>query len=516
MSGFARPVSHASSAHGIWLLRIIILIGFVALASYYRWWLGDRMRFILLLPIALWTVPQLAGEWTLYLASSRRRSPPHAGDCAPTVDVFVTAFNEPYALVERSLRAACAMTGAHATWLLDDGDDPALERLAAALGAGYLTRDGLRDGKAGNVNAALARTEGEIVAIFDADHAPAPNFLERTIGYFADPHVGFVQVMLTFCNGHESWVAGAGEESSRDFYNPTTIGADRLGGATMIGSNALIRREALASCGVYRPGMTEDLSTSLALHAAGWQSVYVAEPLAPGLSPPDLEAWFTQQLKWARGVFEALLREYPRAFPRLTWGQRLSYAVRITHYWIGLVVALHLVFTMIALFVPGTALAVMLHDYLAHLAPLAVAAIVIRCTALRVTRHPGTPPTSFLRSIILVYVTWPLYFVAWGMTVLRRRLAFRLTPKAPTGGAAARGWLAWQIATVSVLAVGLARYLIASGGHRDARIIGFALAQCIPPVTLLWLTIRQIPKSDRRNLSTEADRHPLPSPLLYD
>jgi len=85
------------------------------------------------------------------------------------------------------------MRGIHATWLLDDGDDPRLEQLAATLGAGYLTRHGHQDAKAGNINAALDKTDAEIVAIFDTDHAPAPDFLERTIGYFADPQMGFVR-----------------------------------------------------------------------------------------------------------------------------------------------------------------------------------------------------------------------------------------------------------------------------------------------------------------------------------
>src|SRR5215210_8599968 len=134
--------------------------------------------------------------------------------------------------------------------------------------------------------------------------------------------------MLTFSNGSESFVARAATETGIEYYNPTSIGADALGGVALVGSNALIRRTALDSIAGYHPGLAEDLATSVALHAAGWQSAYVPEPLAPGLSPPDVPAWFAQQLKWARGVFELLLTVYPRAFSRLTWGQRLSYAVR--------------------------------------------------------------------------------------------------------------------------------------------------------------------------------------------
>jgi len=225
--------------------------------------------------------------------------------------------------------------------------------------------------------------------------------------------------MLSFCNGRESWVAAAGEESSLDFYNPTATGADRIGGATLVGSNALIRRTALVSCGGYHPGLAEDLATSLALHAAGWRSAYVAEPLAPGFTPPDLGAWFTQQLKWARGVFEVLLTDYPRHFRRLSWGQRLSYAVRMTYYWLGPVVGIHLLFTVSVLLFPHVIRPATYQSYLAHLAPLAVATLLTRHVALRVTRHPIIPATSFIRAMTLVYGTWPVYTIAWIMSLLR-------------------------------------------------------------------------------------------------
>lgn len=486
MSSPAPTEGASTRVGGIWLLRICVLMSLIALAYYYSWWFnGDPIRFILLVPMILWTLAQLVGDWALYLAGSN-----HC-ECTvlprghtPTIDVFVTAYKEPYPLIERSLRAACAMKGMHTTWLLDDGDDPRLEQLAATLGTGYLTREGRQDAKAGNINAALARTGAEIIVIFDADHAPEPNFLERTIGYFADPNLGFVQVMLTFCNGEESWVAAAGEESSLDFYNPTATGANCLGGATLVGSNALIRRTALESCGGYRPGLAEDLATSLALHAAGWQSLYVAEPLAPGFAPPDLRAWFTQQLKWARGVFEVLLTDFPRCFGRLSWGQRLSYVVRMTYYWLGPVVGIHLLFTFSALLFPTVIGISTFNSYLAHLAPLAIATFLTRHIALRVRRHPSIPAASFVRAMTLVYATWPVYTTAWIMSLLRRPLAFRPTPKSPRGSESVRPWLSFQLLVVLLLLVSLHHFLDSMTRAQTALLVCFTIAQCIPSLLL--------------------------------
>src|SRR5262249_26565248 len=188
--------------------------------------------------------------------------------------------------------------------------------------------------------------------------------------YFADPTIGFVQVMPTFYNHQQSWVACAATETSLDFYNPTSKGMDGLKSVTKMGSNALVRRTALLAIGGYQPGLAEDLATSVALHAAGWSSRYVAEPLAPGLAPADLAAWFTQQFKWARGVFEVLLTTCPRLFPRLTWGQRLAYAVRTTKYWIGPIACVHLALTIVALGSRDRTIQAGFEQYLVHLCPL--------------------------------------------------------------------------------------------------------------------------------------------------
>ena len=478
----------------VWLLRGLVTLGLAALVYYLSWWFGGArikspLLVLALVLAALYNWVQLVGNWLLYLAARRRpASPPTPAGL--TVDVYVTCCREDHALIERALRAACAMKGPHNTYLLDDGDEPALQSMASRLGAGYLTRMGRANAKAGNLNAALARTSGDIIVIFDIDHAPEPNFLERSLGHFTDQRVGFVQVMLTFCNGGESWVARAAGESTLDYYNPTSVGMDGIGSATLVGSNALIRRTALEGIGGYQPGLAEDLATSIALHGAGWQSVYVAEPLAPGLSPPSVAAWFTQQLKWARGVFDLLLFAYPRYFPRLTWGQRLSYAVRMTYYWIGPVVGVHLLF-MLALLFGGTQVAQIGWDqYIVHLLPLAGVTMLIRQVALLAWRHPSTPSSLLWRAMCLVYSTWPVYMLAWVMAVLQVRLAFRATPKKADGGVKPV-WLLPQVASLVLLVAGVL-YALTTRDEGPLMVpILFALAQSIPLAVFLWQALME-------------------------
>jgi len=470
-----------------------VLLGILALAYYFAWFVDVKAfhnpwLIVLLILAVLYSGIQMLGNWILYFLA--RRSPPAPPpDPKQSIDVMITVYNEPVEMIQEALAAAVAMTLPHRTWLLDDGPIPGLAALADEIGVGYLTRPDRQGAKAGNLNGALPRTQGEIIAIFDVDHVPEQDYLERTVGYFTDPGVGFVQVMLTFDNTDQSWVAQSASETSLEFYNPTSVGTNWIGSTTLMGSNALIRRKALESINGYQTGLAEDLATSIALHAAGWKSVYVHEPLAPGIAPPDLEAWFTQQLKWARGVFELLLTAYPRAFSRITWGQRLSYAVRMTKYWVGPAVCLHLYATIGVLILGNFETRAMFHEYLRHITPLAFMDVLIRYIALRTWRKENSPRTSLLRAVTLVYATWPIYMFAWLMALLRLPLGFRPTPKNISGKLNPL-WLVPQILAIGLLAAG-SYYTVFVLGHPLSLLLGFAIIQGFLQLILLyqWLNL---------------------------
>lgn len=467
-------------------LPLLVAAGLAASFYYFSWWIAADVSTSIWLASLLvcagvfyWC--QLLSSWAVFLAARRRRPAPSCDDVSSlSVDVFVKTCNEPVPLVEKSLRAAVKMRRRHMTFLLDDGRDAELEALAERLGVVYLTRDDRKDAKAGNINAALSCTSGDIVVIFDVDHVPAPDFLEKSLGHFRDLEVGFVQVMLTFSNASASWVARAAGETG-DFFNPAALGMDRLGTATMMGSNALVRRSALESIGGYRSGLAEDLATSVALHAAGWRSAYVAEPLAPGLAPPDLRAWFTQQLKWARGVFEVLLTQYPAVFFRLRPVQRFCYLLRMTYYWSGLVIAVHLLATLVALIGGGRHFQADFQAYALHAAPLLAADLLIRRAAFLKFRHSAAGRAYVWRAGTLVYSTWPIYCVAWMLSILRLPLRFRATPK--DRQSLPLLYLLPQLGTVTLLVA-----LSASANNASLNLLllsMIAVAQAAPQVVVL-------------------------------
>ncbi|MEC8651478.1 MAG: glycosyltransferase, partial [Planctomycetota bacterium] len=103
-----------------------------------------------------------------------------------TIDVFVPSYNEGIPILRGTLQACLAMELPHRTYLLDDGNRAEVRQLCEELGVHYIALDNNVHAKAGNLNNAFDQTDGEFVAILDADHIPEPHFLSRMLGYFRD------------------------------------------------------------------------------------------------------------------------------------------------------------------------------------------------------------------------------------------------------------------------------------------------------------------------------------------
>lgn len=327
--------------------RVAIIGALLATMFYQLFLLNPAYRG----PLWLWTAMLLAegltalhaiGTWWTILAHDDRPEPVNAtvwrnrlraGAAPPTIDVFITAYGEAPELVRRTVVAARDMELAHQTWVLDDGRSEELARVCDEEGVGYLRREGRAHAKAGNVNAALASTTGEYVVIFDADHVPEPNFLIEVLPHFQDPDVAFVQSPQYYIN-RVNLVSRGSAEAQRIFYELVCPGKNRFNAAFCVGTNVMFRRSALDEIGGIATGSnSEDIWTSLRLHRRGWKSTYVPQVLARGLAPQDVATYFKQQLRWASGGFEVLLRG--RLFRRgtgLTVDQRLQYLFTGTHY----------------------------------------------------------------------------------------------------------------------------------------------------------------------------------------
>ena len=258
------------------------------------------------------------------------------------VDVLVPTFNEDCAMLETTLRHCLDMDCPHQTWLLDDGNRAEVKALAERLGVGYLSREDNAGAKAGNLNNALQYTQGELIAVFDADFRPEKEFLTRLTDYFQDEKVAIVQAPQSYYNTDSFQHRRLSKKeiySDQDTFMHLVLPArNNWNAAYWIGTNTLMRRSAIESIGGFPTDcVTEDVLTGMFIHSRGWKTVYVDEPLAYGRAPASISEYVVQRLRWAQGAFQILRSHHPLFQKGLSLMQRLFYFASVNHFFEGAV-----------------------------------------------------------------------------------------------------------------------------------------------------------------------------------
>jgi glycosyl transferase family 2/PilZ domain-containing protein len=320
------------------LLRALALIALAWGLGYLTWrvgWSGhgaSPVLFAMLLATEIYGVYALAIlTWFSWSRPAAVRPRTTEGR---TVDVYVCTYDEPAEVLMATLAGCGALTYPHTTWLLDDGRRPEMEQLAELAGARYLTRTDNSHAKAGNLNAALTRTEGDLVLMLDADHVPMPDAVDALVGYFDDDRMALVQTPHDFFNHDSAQHYAVGRHEQSLFYRVVCPGKNRHGAAYWCGSAALINRQALLDIGgVATETIAEDFHTTIRLLRAGWRSRYHDEVLVQGLAPHDLDGYLLQRDRWARGNLAVFtLPESPLRARELRPLQRLSYLASLLAY----------------------------------------------------------------------------------------------------------------------------------------------------------------------------------------
>lgn len=278
----------------------------------------------------------------------------------PTVDVYIPTYSEPVSVVSRTLVAATDIDYPKdklRIYVLDDGyprslnpktdPDVALElahrteelkALCLEMGATWLTRENNRHAKSGNMNAAMQQTEGDLILVLDADHVPTRDILKNTVGLFIkDKRLATVQTPHFFVNADpvEKNLSLFNRMPSENdmFYKVVQKGLDLWNTSFFCGSAAVIRRRAVEDIGGFSTeSITEDASTSIKLHQAGWNSAYIGIPMVAGLQPETFAGFTVQRLRWAMGMMQILLKQNPLFIRGLALGQRIAY-LSVTLFW---------------------------------------------------------------------------------------------------------------------------------------------------------------------------------------
>jgi cellulose synthase/poly-beta-1,6-N-acetylglucosamine synthase-like glycosyltransferase len=240
-------------------------------------------------------------------------------------------------MLETTVRALVAMDYPHETWVLDEGDDSRVKRLCEELGAFHFSRKGRPEYQAeegafkartkfGNLNSwldAIGYDRYDYVCAFDPDHVPRPRFLNRTLGYFQDATVAYVQAAQVYYNQDASFIARGAAEETYAYYSCLQMASYGSGFPIITGCHNTHRMAALKKVGGFPHHDADDLLLTLHYLIHDWRGVYVPEVLAVGLTPVDWSGYLRQQLRWARSVLDIKFHILPRIAARLPFRARV-------------------------------------------------------------------------------------------------------------------------------------------------------------------------------------------------
>jgi len=262
-----------------------------------------------------------------------------SGAFTPTVDILIPTYNEPPIILRRTIIGCQALEyGAKTIYVLDDMQRPEIAALAAELGCEYIARADRHYAKAGNLNHAIVRTDGELIVVFDADFVPTRNFLVRTVGFFQDAQIALVQTPQSFYNA-DPIARNLGLEhiltpEEEVFYRQIQPMRDGAGGVICSGTSFVVRRSALVETGcLVTESLSEDFFTGIRLAAQGYRLVYLNEKQSAGLAAESIADQALQRIRWAQGTLQAFfVKANPLTIPGLNPMQRLAYLEGLLHW----------------------------------------------------------------------------------------------------------------------------------------------------------------------------------------
>ncbi|WP_051330032.1 UDP-forming cellulose synthase catalytic subunit [Niveispirillum irakense] len=336
---------------------VLLMVVSVIVSTRYLWWrltetlaLDNPLQAALSIGLLLaelygWVVMVLGYMQSAWPLGRKPVPLPEDISVWPVVDVMIPTYNEGLDIVRNTVWAAQAMDWPRdrlRIHLLDDGKRTEFKEFAEEWGVSYIIRPDNKHAKAGNLNHAMTKTDGEFIVIFDCDHIPNRAFLQMTMGGFlTDPRLALVQTPHHFYSPDPlQRNLGAGQRLSGEgllFYGLVQDGNDLWDAAFFCGSCAILRRSAIEEIGGFAvETVTEDAHTALRLHRHGWHSAYLRMPLAAGLATETLAAHLGQRARWARGMHQIFRVDNPLFGPGLSLVQRACYMNAMMHFFFPL------------------------------------------------------------------------------------------------------------------------------------------------------------------------------------
>ena len=285
----------------------------------------------------------------------------------PHVTVQLPVFNEKYT-VERLLRAVTRLdypADRLQIQVLDDSTDDTFD-LLCRLVEDYRRRNvdielihrvDRKGYKAGALQNGLQTATGELIAIFDADFVPRPDWLKRTVPSFQNSQLGCLQTRWGHTNQQYNSLTRA-EAMGIDghFIIEQTVRSKNGFFLNFNGTAGLWRRACIEDAGGWQwDTLTEDLDLSYRAQMRGWKFDYLPDVVVPAELPPQVEAYKKQQFRWAKGSFQVVRKILPSVLKaKLPLKVRFMALLHLTGYFVHpLMLSILLLTLPVGLLVPG-------------------------------------------------------------------------------------------------------------------------------------------------------------------
>lgn len=259
-----------------------------------------------------------------YVKNKKRKSatktPIYDPATAPKVTVQLPMFNELY-VADRIIETVAKFDYPHdklQIQVLDDSTDETKDVIAkkvaevAARGINiiHIHRVDRTGYKAGALDAAMDRVEGEFIAIFDADFIPDPDFLQKTMPYFQDSNVGVVQTRWGHINKTYSILTELQAFGLNGHFAIEQGGRNAAGHyINFNGTGGVWRKKCIEDAGGWEHDtLTEDLDLSYRAQIKGWKFKYLEDVIAPAELPITMSALKSQQHRWMKGGAECFVK----------------------------------------------------------------------------------------------------------------------------------------------------------------------------------------------------------------
>jgi len=282
------------------------------------------LYFLTLVILAVFGLHRYIMVFLYYRHRARRAVPLPPPARLPRVTVQLPLYNEMY-VVDRLVDSVCRIRYPKdllEIQVLDDSVDETQDIARAAVDRyrekgfdiHYLHREDRHGFKAGALDVGLQQAKGEFVVIFDADFVAPPDILEKSLGQFEDGGVGMVQVRWGHINRDYSLLTQVQSILLDGHFILEHGGRNRSGRFfNFNGTAGVWRRQAIADAGGWQHDtLTEDLDLSYRAQMKGWRFVFLQDVVSPAEIPVEMNAFKSQQHRWAKGSIQTCKKLLPR------------------------------------------------------------------------------------------------------------------------------------------------------------------------------------------------------------